>query len=510
MSETTLGVAWRSFIQSFQQRSQVGFTQLVALLGTVLLVILLASTVNQFGDQPLYLALIAIGAVLLALFIGDLAHAGDPLDERSFVQAGMRPSRAALSVVGASLLAPRSIVYWVAGLVTGTATGAGALGLIAGVAFGLTLIAVDRLGVMSGRALAERRVGREVRTTVGYAILLAVMPLLFAVTFLPWREALESFEKTALGPVTTIPPLSALTVAHAADPELGVASAWLGALVLLALILGLGMRTAQRVMHSVTTGGATRVGAMRGAIGSPVLVIAWRIATAWVRDARYQVLLFSVIVLPFLLLIPLALGGLPLHWLVLVPLPIFGLLLGWSLHNDVAYDSTAVWIHVTSGLPGRADRFGRALPALIGGTLLILIAGVLTAIFAGGWLGASASVVLALAFLWVSIGGSSVMSALDPYPVAQPDDSPFTQPVRSWGSAVFSQPFAGLVEVALAAPVAWFAWRAVRENSWEQLGVAAVLAVGIGIVALVIGVVIGGKIFEKRASRILEFAQATA
>ena len=41
--------------------------------------------------------------------------------------------------------------------------------------------------------------------------------------------------------------------------------------------------------------------------------------------------------------------------------------LGWSLHNDVAYDRTAIWLHVASGVRGVADRVGRLVPVLIVG-----------------------------------------------------------------------------------------------------------------------------------------------
>ncbi len=110
------------------------------------------------------------------------------------------------------------------------------------------------------------------------------------------------------------------------------------------------------------------------------------------------------------------------------------LFLGWTVHNDVAYDNTAFWLHVASdvdgsrrpprppraapgdGTPGRRDRLDRdggdhgnwaALPGLLGVSLGVLLVG---------------------------LGISSVISARFPYPVVRPGDSPFAQP-QSAGTA---------------------------------------------------------------------------
>ena len=45
-------------------------------------------------------------------------------------------------------------------------------------------------------------------------------------------------------------------------------------------------------------------------------------------------------------------------------MPIVCLFLGWTVHNDVAYDNTAFWLHVASDVDGRADRLGRLAPPL--------------------------------------------------------------------------------------------------------------------------------------------------
>ena len=57
-----------------------------------------------------------------------------------------------------------------------------------------------------------------------------------------------------------------------------------------------------------------------------------------------------------------SIAGVPFEYLALVPVPLMCVFLGWTLHNDVAYDHTAIWLHVVSGHARRRrpDRPARA------------------------------------------------------------------------------------------------------------------------------------------------------
>ena len=513
MSAALVGVVWRSFAQSFRREAQVGLAVAAGLAGAVLVaafvVVQAAAAADGGHGAQVGLALVGLGALVAAFLIGELAHPGDPIDARAVVAAGMRPGAAGASALLAALVAPRALVWWAAGLGAALASGAGAAAIIGGLAFAAALIGVDRIGISVGRSLSARRSGREVRAAIGDALLLVLAPTTFTLLLLPWREAVARTDAELLSVLVWAPPVSGLLAPHAAAPLVVALAAAAVALLLLVGVLALAIRNGRRAMRHIADGGATRLGGLRGAIGSPARAIAWRIQAAWLRDRRYRVVLVAVIVLPLLLLLPLAIGGAPREWLVLLPMPLFGFLLGWSLHNDIAYDSTAVWLHVTAGMRGSADRLGRILPALAWGSGLILVGGALTALFAGGgWLPAAAATAVALALLWVSAGGSAIMSVVAPYPVAQPDDPPLTQPVRSWGGAVAAHPFAGLVEIAVCLPVIWFAVDGIRTGSWALVGAAAAGALGIGVLAVAAGVAIGGRLFERRGTRILEFAQS--
>ena len=60
-------------------------------------------------------------------------------------------------------------------------------------------------------------------------------------------------------------------------------------------------------------------------------------------------------------------------------------LFGWSVHNDVALDSTAIWMHVSSGTKGTHDRAGRLAPVMLIGLPLVVIGSSVTVTVNGDW-----------------------------------------------------------------------------------------------------------------------------
>ena len=107
--------------------------------------------------------------------------------------------------------------------------------------------------------------------------------------------------------------------------------------------------------------------------GTPTGAVAARSLLYWLRDARYLVNILVVPVAAALATVPLLIAGVPLPIVALVPVPIMALFFGWLPHNDVAYDSTAVWMHIASGIRGAADRFGRLVPILLIGIPLLAV-----------------------------------------------------------------------------------------------------------------------------------------
>ncbi|OUE32212.1 hypothetical protein BFL35_01210 [Clavibacter michiganensis] len=239
---------------------------------------------------------------------------------------------------------------------------------------------------------------------------------------------------------------------------------------------------------------------------SPAGAVAARSVTYWIRDPRYRATLVLIPVLPLVLLVPLVIVDVDAHVLALVPLPVMALFLGWSVHNDTAHDHTAVWLHVVSGIRGVSDRVGRIVPVLAIGVPLVAIGAPLSALGFGdasvlpSMVGVSGGVLLA------GVGLASFFSARFPYPASRPGDSPFHAPqtVGAGGSTVPTLTF--IATVVLALPSAWLGWMGLVHGgaypAWSL-----VVGLGIGALALVGGLVGGGRVFERRGPELLAFAQ---
>ncbi len=506
-------LTWTSLRQSLRPgapaRGRQLVVQLLVFVAVCAFVIMSWRLHGAAETDRFWLANLSLLAGTLAFLFGMFSHAEDPLDERALVQAGQPPVAAAVSALIASLCSPRGVLWLLGGLLTAV-SGFSIVTLFAGLLVGVSLALIDRAGVVSARGLVEYGAAREARAVGGYVVTGAVAIAGYTLLLLPWQTGIAQFDAAYARVALWLPVSSAMLASTVDEPAitaraLGVAVVLL--LVLAAVLAAIGVRTGRRMMHARTDGGASRLGLMGAAAGSSSRAIAWRIGMAWLRDHRYITVMVTVIILPVLIVIPLLIGGADRGWLALLPLPLSAFLLGWAVHNDLAFDSSASWIHFTSGMRGSADRFGRVLPTLIVGTVAVLGGVGFLGLFVNGWPQAVATGAVSLALLLVSLGGSSIMSVVAPYAVARPDDPPLSQPVRSWGAAVFAHPVAGITEAALCLPVMLLAVVAINESSWAHAVIASALALGIGVGYLWAGIVIGGKLYERRAVQLLHFAQ---
>ena len=240
---------------------------------------------------------------------------------------------------------------------------------------------------------------------------------------------------------------------------------------------------------------------------APAAVIGARALTYWVRDPRYRVSLAAIPIAPVFIVVALWVAGVEPHVLALVPLPVMLLLLGWSVHNDVAMDSTAVWIHVASGTRGREDRLGRLVPVLLFGVPVVLVGASITVTVMGDWRMLPAVIGLNLGVLLVAAGVSSVGSALLPYPATRPGDSPFAQPAVAGTGAGLAQSVSMATAIVLSLPPVWVAASAIAEVSFGMNFWALVFGAGYGIVAVALGVLLGGKLFDRSAPELLAVTQ---
>lgn len=239
----------------------------------------------------------------------------------------------------------------------------------------------------------------------------------------------------------------------------------------------------------------------------PGPVIGARALTYWVRDPRYRVGLAAIPLAPVFIVVALWVAGVNPDTLALVPVPVILLLLGWSLHNDVAMDSTALWIHVASGTRGRNDRVGRLAPVLLLGLPLVLVGSSITVTVVGDWRMLPAVIGMNLGVLLAAAGVSSVFSALMPYPTTRPGDSPFAQPAVSGTGSGLAQSLSMFVAVVLAVPPIWVAASAIGEMSFGMNVWALAFGAGYGLVVVTLGVLIGGRIYDRAAPELLALTQ---
>ena len=240
---------------------------------------------------------------------------------------------------------------------------------------------------------------------------------------------------------------------------------------------------------------------------TPAGVIGARALTYWARDPRYRVSLAAIPLAPILMVVAFWIAGAEPELLALVPLPVILMLLGWSAHNDVATDSTAVWLHVASGTRGRDDRLGRLTPVLLFGLPIVLVGSSITVTVMGDWRVLPAVIGMNLSVLLVAAGVASVGSALAPYPTTRPGDSPFAQPaVAGTGSGV-AQTVSILAVCVFALPPIWIAVSAITDVSFGLNILALLLGAGYGLLVIILGVWIGGKLFDRAAPELLAATQ---
>jgi ABC-2 type transport system permease protein len=207
-----------------------------------------------------------------------------------------------------------------------------------------------------------------------------------------------------------------------------------------------------------------------------------------------------MLLVPLGFLLPPLSGGSNLWSLAMAP--VAGFLLGWSMHNDIAYDGTAFWLHVTTGVSGRADRLGRLAPTAMAASVLLPFYASLGAAMTGQWSLWPALLGVGIGFLLTGFGVANVMSALQPYPVPGPGENPFGAPPGSSALTIVIQAVAGTAVFVLNLPLLAIGGAALLGNVWlGWLCLATAVLLGGG--ALSVGTRWGAGIYERRAPELL-------
>ncbi|MGF0116067.1 hypothetical protein ACQFYA_07015 [Promicromonospora sp. Marseille-Q5078] len=240
---------------------------------------------------------------------------------------------------------------------------------------------------------------------------------------------------------------------------------------------------------------------------TPTGAVAARTATYWLRDPRYAASIAMVPLLPLVLLaVGVSNGEGGAFLLVMGPLAAW--LLGFGISNDVGYDNTAFALHVATGTPGRADRWGRALPVLAGGLPLCLAFALVGCAVAQRWDALPAMLGLTAGTLGASVGISSAVSARLVYPVPKPGESPFKSPQGATMATMLAQMATMGIILGVSLPTLALALPAIllpqAALGWAALGVGLVT----GVLVLVLGVRWGARTYDRRLPELLQRVMA--
>ncbi len=491
-----------------------------------------ATALHDFDDDSVRRIVIIIGSYLslVAFLLPFMLVRRELLDPRALRGFRFRSWTIAITILVLSIVGPMLLIAPIAWAPTWAWRDAEAI-RIAQIAAPILLlqgVLSVRLGVAAGAALANReRWSRRVRA-IGTVILIGGLPAVIAVLiprfvllpeggsryFFVGLLKLSGYVKTErIADALEWTPLAVLWAAPAQSvmrqPELGPQALWVGGITTFVLLVlwFVAVRVVFRATRRIPVArrGGTP-GWFRRLPSTPTGAIAARSFTYWIRDPRYRAVLGFLPFVPIVILLASFIGGFPLQWAVLLPLPIMITLLALATtHNDIAYDSTAVWTHVAAQTHGSHDRVGRLIPVVVGGAILIAAGTPLAAWGYGNLEVMPAILGVCLALLLGGLGVSSGLSARFPYAAPRPGDPAFQQPQVQGSTGAGAQALAIVCTLVVAAPatVLGILWLMQPAGAWNWI--ALLVGVQAGLIALFIGIRAGGNAFDRGAPELLAF-----
>ncbi|KSU55243.1 hypothetical protein AS029_04200 [Microbacterium enclense] len=495
-------------------RRVIGVVLLVA--ATVVAAMSAAGLADADRLTTAVVSVLAGSAVTLGFAIGPPVTASiDPLDPRRFAVIGPEPRPLAGALILAGFLSVPVLVTLTLGVslaVAWGAQGASAVASVASVVLGLTTcVLFARVSMALGALVQRPRQSRELVSVYLIAVLVVVVPIGVFLGSLEWRGAVptqlaSAAEILSWTPIGAAWAIGLAPTAGAAVGSLVVALATMAVLVLAWFALVRVLLTTTRRPAAVRERGG--LGWFALLPGTPGGAVAARSLSYWLRDRRYIVNVVIVPIAAVVSTVPLLVAGVPFELAVLLPVPIMALFFGWLPHNDLAYDSTALWMHIASGVRGIPDRVGRLVPVLLIGIPILAVSLPLAIVAHGRWAVFPAMVGVCAALFLGGLGLSSISSVLAPYAVSRPGDSPFQQPQRTGSGGVVAQGLVMLGAMLTALPAGWLTWQAIGGATIDSV-LALWVGVGAGAFVLVVGIGLGAVVYERRATRLMEFAEAT-
>lgn len=377
------------------------------------------------------------------------------------------------------------------------------------------------LAIVGSRALTtwlapklERRGVREIITLIAFVPLMLLGPIINWVALRTTEVGQAGGSESLLRAATSVlgwtpfgAPWSMADAAYHGD--------WLGVLFRLAILLvGIGLlwalwshalgKALERPTEVRTSASRIKgVGLFGRFPATPTGAVAARSATYWLRDPRYMTGLVIIPLLPVMLLFG-ATRDAEIWPIALLVAPFTAWILAFTTSNDIGYDYTAFALHVSTGVPGRADRLGRLIPTIILGIPVIIIYSILGAGFVGRWELIPPVLGAALGIFFGTLGISAAASARFVYPVAKPGESPFKQPQGAGVATMVSQMVTMSLTALISLPVVGLGiWAAVSGRAligWLTLLVGLL----IGLPIFFAGVRLGGKWVDQTGPELLQ------
>ncbi|WP_120493971.1 hypothetical protein [Microbacterium phyllosphaerae] len=494
---------------------------LVMLAVIVVLTVVVCAAVLSLDDAPVAVArtVIVLGsaALLLGFLVGPiLVGAVDQLDPRRFAVFGVDERQMPWILALASFISVPSLALLAVNIsVCIVAIRLGAPWLLAVLMSFISLVSTilaARIGMAINALVLPERRSRELTALFALALIVIAFPVAVFLASLKWDGEVPAAVGTlaaAVG-VTPFAASSRFLFSFATDDNTG---AWISGVVAFATAAVLWALWTWLVRRLLTTTERPVTSRERSGLGWFGLLpsnafgaIASRSLVYWLRDRRYIMNLIVVPVAGVLTVLPLLVAGVPLEIAALVPVPVMALFFGWLPHNDVAYDSTALWTHVASGVRGIPDRLGRLVPVVLVSVPVLAISVPLTLLWIDDWRLLLPLTGLGASLLLSALGFSSIVSVTAPYAVSRPGDSPFQQPQRPTSRGAYGPAAAFLGAIVVSIPTIWLLVLTMLEGS--QFAPATFWAgIATGLVMLAVGVSVGGRIFERGGERLMEFVE---
>ncbi|WP_378147334.1 transporter [Cnuibacter sp. UC19_7] len=482
----------------------------LGMLGALLIGLIFA---GQVGDPRLIGVGIVIGGSLLTFgwLVGPLLIGGvdQTLEPARLAQYPIPLRTLLVGITIAGMLGIPALVSLIAGLGTVAAwikVPAAAIATVPCAILGvlIAVVASRTVAALSASLQSSRRY-RELSSVIIMFVVILIYPAILVFTqgsgtFFDTLPGLANgLGWTPLGAAWAVP------AALAGGDWVGALLRLLIALATVVLLFVLWRRALASALVTPPSAEIKRVA--RGKIGAFALVpqtpagaVMARCLTYWRRDPRYGQQLISVPLMFVILWFYSTINdGAPfLMWAG----PVVGFLLAMVLVTDISYDGTAFATHLIDGVRGRDDRLGRVGAAALIAVPLTLVVAILGVGLTGEWSRLPALLGLSLGALLTGYGAASVSSARFVMAVKQAGDNPF----KSTPGAGFTQglqTFAvwGIVLLLLSPAIVLTVLDLVIGPVFGWFALLAGLV--IGIVVLIIGIRVGGRLLESTGPTLL-------